>query len=444
MQSAKIADVIIFTARKELAKMATDHLKIKGVSSIFVYENVDDTNDALVSRQKALLIIDWQMTPEKVVKVLSFNRKRHPEQLRPILLISDEITDQIVVTSAEYSVTQIFAEELTFKNLSARLASLIMVDAMPSDIKKVLNQVADARKVEDWKLSLSLLQKCLAKNPTNQRLKCEAAESLLYMGDYDNALKILEPFRKGKPPYLRGQHMLSRCLLKLGKADEAQEILTATMLFNPYDSERIVDLGRALFQLERYQEASDQFESALRIDGKNQGALLGKGKCSLLDGDVNDALVILKEITSPVEMASIFNTCAIITMRNGKHDAGMDLYRTALKAIGSNNVLQARLFFNMGIGYRRQNQKEKAKACYDNAVKLDPKFAKAKEHIDQMNAPASPLAPTQGLDIRANLDTKQKDTPAMQNPAAVPDFTADLKSLLNNDLEEESIFDSVS
>ena len=89
MQSAKIADVIIFTARKELAKMATDHLKIKGVSSIFVYENVSDTTDALVSRQKALLIIDWQMTPEKVVKVLSFNRKRHPEQLRPILLISD-------------------------------------------------------------------------------------------------------------------------------------------------------------------------------------------------------------------------------------------------------------------------------------------------------------------------------------------------------------------
>jgi tetratricopeptide (TPR) repeat protein len=444
MRSAKIADVIIFTARKELAKMATDHLKMKGVSSLFDYETVDETKDALASYQKALLIIDWQIGDENVVKVLAYNRKRHPDQLRPILLISDEITDQIVVTAAEYSVTQIFAEELTPKKLGARLASLIMVDALPSDIKNVLNQVAEARKVEDWKKSLALLQKALAKNPTNQRLKCEAAESLLYMGDYDNALKILEPFRAGKPPYLRGQHMLSRCLLKLGKAEEAQKILSSTMLFNPFDTDRIVDLGRALFQLERFQEASAQFDAALKIDGKHQGALLGKSKCSLLDGDVNDALIILKEITSPVEMASVFNTCAVITMRKGKHEAGMDLYRTALKAIGSNSELQARLFFNMGIGYHRQNQKEKAKACYDNAIKLDPKFAKAKEHIEQMAAPAATAQKTPGLDIHARLDVPEKNKTDMQNPAAMPDFTADLQSLLGSDLEEESIFDSVS
>ena len=110
MQSSKIADVIIFTARKDLATMATDHLKMKGVSSIFVYDKVDDTTDALANYQKALLIVDWQNDPTKVVKVLAFNRKRHPDQLRPILLISDQINDQLIVTAAEYSVTQIFAE----------------------------------------------------------------------------------------------------------------------------------------------------------------------------------------------------------------------------------------------------------------------------------------------------------------------------------------------
>ncbi len=420
MQSGKIADVIIFTAREDLATMATAHLKMKGVSSIFVYDNVDDTEDSLANHKKALLIIDWQIDAEKVVQVLLFNRKRHPDQLRPILLIVDKISEQIVVTATEYAVTQIFAEELTFKNLGARLTSLIMLDSLPSDIKKVLSQVADARKVEDWKLSLVLLQKCLAKNPTNQLLKCEAGESLLYMGDYDNALKILEPFRRGKPPYLRGQHMLSRCLLKLGKAEEAQQILSATMLFNPFDCDRLVDLGRALFQLERFQEAGVQFETALKIDGKHQGALLGKSKCSLLDGHVNDALIILKEITSPEELASIFNTCAVITIRKGKHEAGMDLYRAALKAVGTNTVLQARLFFNMGLGYRRLNLKEKAKACYENAVKLDPKFVKAKDHLEQMNPPADP-----DLEIQ------------IQNPAAAADFTADPKSLLNADLEDE-------
>lgn len=199
MRSGKIADVVIYTQRQDLARIATDHLKMKGIISIVDHNSTEDTLDSLIRFKKGLLIIDWHVGEKEVVKVLSFNRKRHPDQLRPILLIVDKVSDQIMATAAEYSVTQIFSEEPTLKNLGARLTSLIMVEALPSDIKKVLNEVEEARKIEDWKLSLSKLQKALAKHPNNQRLKCEAAESLIYMEDYDNAMKILEPFKNAKP-----------------------------------------------------------------------------------------------------------------------------------------------------------------------------------------------------------------------------------------------------
>lgn len=433
MRSGKIADVIIFSQRSVLSRIATDHLKMKGISSIVDHDNAADTQDSLTRFQKGLLIIDWNVGDQEVVKVLSFNRKRHPDQMRPILLIVDKVSDQIIATAAEYSVTQIFSEEPTLKNLGARLTSLIMVDALPSDIKKVLNEVEEARKIEDWKLSLVKLQKALAKHPNNQRLKCEAAESLIYMKDYDNALKILEPFKSGKPPYLRGMHMLGRCLLKLGRADEAQSVLSTTMLFNPHDTDRLVELGRALFQLDRYQEANNQFDAALAIESNNHDALIGKSQVAMMDGDANDALAILQEVSTPLEMASIFNTCAVLTMRKGKHDAGMGLYRTAMKAIGNNSKLQARLYFNMGIGYRRRGQKEKAKSCYETALKLDPKFKKAHEHIEQLS---SPPPETVGKDFNPGLQQKDEAAIPPQNPNSMPDFTADLKSLLDDDLDE--------
>lgn len=438
MNSAKIANVIIFTPRKDLSRIAIDHLKMKGVSSITEHDASDEAIDSLARLPNALLIIDWQAGEKEVARVLSFNRKRHPDRLRPILLIAEKVSDQIVATAAEYSVTQIFTEELNMKTLGARLTSMIMVEAAPNDVKRVLNEVAEARKVEDWKLSLTILQKALAKHPNNQRLKCEIAETLMYMGEYENAYKILEGINKTKPPYLRGQHMLSRCLLKLGRPEEAHDILQSTMLLNPFDTERLVDLGRALFQLERFQEANTHFERALDIDGKNRDALLGKSECTLMDGDVNDALSILREVSTPVEMASIFNTCAVMTIRKGKHEAGMGLYQTAMKAIGGNQKLQARLFFNMGIGYRRIGQKDKAIACYENSIKLDPKFEKAQEHIVQMqNAPAPHPKQTE-----ASLTPSGK-RPEQDSPATIPDFTADLKSLLDEDLEE-SIFHSTA
>jgi tetratricopeptide (TPR) repeat protein len=449
MHSAKIANVIIFTPRKDLAKLATDHLKMKGVSNIAEHSTATETIDSLTRFPKGLLIIDWQAGEMEVAKVLSFNRKRHPDELRPMLLVADKISDQIVATAAEYSVSQIYTEGLNLKALGARLTSLIMVETAPNDVKRVLNDVAEARKVEDWKKSLALLQKALTKHPNNLRLKCEVAESLMYMDQLENALKVLEGMSKTRPPYLRGHHMLARCLLKLGRPEEAHDILQSTMLLNPFDSDRLVDFGRVLFQMERFQEANAQFEAALRIDEKNRDALLGKSQCSLMDGDVNDALAIIQEVSTPLEMASIFNTCAVMTIRKGKHEAGMGLYRTAMKAIGTNQKLQARLFFNMGIGYRRSGQKEKAKACYENAVKLDPKFTKAQEHIEHMNAPQAAPAPTaKSGDIAepgiqpSLMPAKAPETAPPQNPG-LPDFMADLESLLEDDLEE-SIYNAVS
>ena len=57
----------------------------------------------------------------------------------------------------------------------------------------------------------------------------------------------------------------------------------------------------------------------------------------------------------------------------------------------------------------------------------------------------APAMQTSNLAIQQKPDSKDKDKNKLdvQNPASVPDFTADLQSLLDNDLEEESIYDSV-
>lgn len=439
MVSTALADVIIYSRRPDVIKAASEHLKMKGVSNILIPATPDEAVEALGRVPKALLVIDWELGQDIVARVLGVNRRRFAADSRPIMLIAGQVEDKVIATAAEYQVTQIFTEAITLKNLGSRLTNLIIAENAPSDMKRTMTAVAEARKDGNHREALNQLQKALQKNPTHIRLKCEAAETLMALGEWDKAFALLSGLERIQPPNLRAIHLLGRCLMKQGKMAEAVRTLESASLFNPKDAERLVDIGNAFLQMDRIPEAESHFLAAAGIDPEFKPAKIGRGTTKLMDGQVNDALSILREVASDLELASLFNTTAILNARRGRHEAGMSLYQSGLKALGKDERLQARLYFNMGIGYRRWGKSEKAVACFEMATKLDPQFAKAKQSLAEAR---SGTAPKQ----RPQPREKQAAEAPKQERAAVGSTLIDLGAMDqpfdDDDLFEESLFDT--
>lgn len=435
MRSSIISDVIILSSREEVVKSASDHLKMKGVNNLSQPDSAEECIEALARFPKALLILDWEVGAKEAVKVLQVNRKKYAITGRPLLLIASKVSESLVATAAEYAVGQIFTEAPTMKNLGARLANLILAEGMADDVRATLVDVGEKRAEGDLKGSLQALQKALAKHPTNLRLKCEAGETLLAMNEAEKALALLEGMDKTKPPYLRGMHLYGRALMKLGRFPDALKIMEQASLFNPHDTERLVDIGQAMLNMDEAEDAESSFEAALEIDPEMREAKIGRGEVQLMEGHVNEALAILKEVAGDLEMASVFNTCAVLNMRHGRHESGMSLYQAALKSLGKDQRLSARLYFNMGIGYRRWGKKEKALACFGEAQKLDPKFKKVAAQIEAIkNPPPAAVKP----DAKSPAPDVQAAFAAMEETGigSLMNLGSDLSSLLDEDLEE--------
>jgi tetratricopeptide (TPR) repeat protein len=166
----------------------------------------------------------------------------------------------------------------------------------------------------------------------------------------------------------------------MGNHDKAIELLERAKLINPHNVDRLIDLGHAFINADQLEAANAQFEEALGLDGDRKEAKEGKGQVMLMNGDVNEALTLLKSVSGPRELASIFNTSAVLSIRAGRFDQGMQLYRSALAALGRNDKIAARLLFNMGMGYERMHKAEKALTCYTKSLELDPMYAKAARH----------------------------------------------------------------
>ena len=439
MQSARISDVIILSSSAELIKGASDHLKAKGANNITVHARLDEAKEALTRFPRALLIADWDLGAAVVVPLLATNYSSKTGPLRPVLLAATHVSEALIAAAAEYSVSQIYADERSVKNLGPRLTALIMIEALSDDVKDGLAQAKEWNINGDSKRGLPLLLDLLKKHPQNLRLKAETADLLIQLGQPEEGLKLLSGMERAKPPYPRGVHLMGRALMRLGKFEEALKALETANLLNPHDTSRLVEIGLAYLQADNPQQAEVRFDAALSLDPDVREAKLGKSQCRLMEGDINEALEILREISGDVEKASIFNTCAVINIRQGRLQDALKLYAAALKAIPNALPVQARICFNIGLAYRRSGDKAHAKQAFEKSLALDPTFSKSKA---QLAALSPELAP-----VKAAVPPGQKSHPQIPQPFAPKsmdsvfapisaDSSQEIDAMLEEDLEQ--------
>jgi tetratricopeptide (TPR) repeat protein len=252
--------------------------------------------------------------------------------------------------------------------------------------------------------------------PGQERVATELAENLIHEGVWDKALEILKPFSDRDPPSIRALHLAGRCLMARGDYGAATQLLGRAKILNPHNVDRLLDLGNAFLRDDQVDLALANFSEAAAIEPDNKDATVGKGQCLLMNGEVNEGLALLKAVSGPREMASIFNSAAVLTIRAERYDKGMALYKSALAALGKDDRIASRLMFNMGLGYKRWSKLDKAMACFQRSLELDPGYAKAQKHRDALaksgvtpaKAP-SPARPHEGVFAEEELAPRGRE-----------------------------------
>jgi len=443
MQTSNVADVIIFTKNDALKKRISDHAKMKGVSNIVQCSTAAEAIDAVKRFAKGFLVIDWSADVQQCTRILTANRQVPDGTTRPMLIISADVNENLVTTAAEYGVSQIFFENDNPKELTNKISQLMVTANLSNDYKTTMQAVVKLRSKGKNQEALSKLLALYKKTPNDLRVTSELGDCLMAVGNWEQAAQVLNPMKETKPPYLRGIHLYGRCLMHQGNLKEAYAILKSANFFNPNDSERLCDLGNVLMQMDKLKEASSHFEKALEINPEYQEAQKGLSQVKLLSGQVNDALAMMKNITNQREMASMFNISAVMSMRQGRFESGLKLYMAAVKTLGNNKKIHSRLLFNMGVGYRRWQKPDLAKACFEEALVLDPTYEKAQKHKDiveglDVSDIASPNETQEITDKEMAAVTKLNDQLSDEDIKSM-DFDINYGDLDDEDINEDDL-----
>ena len=354
-------------------------------SDILNVRNSNEYQDAVDAAGPVFfLAVDWQIGPDLVLEILEKNRRVHKLESRPTFLFAAKLDENVIAVAAEYYVNKVHTGTITGETIRTDVVQLVKEAKDLSQMRQLLIQVETCRTTGDWVGATQVLGQLHSRFPDNMRIMVELAENHLEMDEWKNAETFLSVVVEKEPQYARARHLLARCFLKRGDMEEAIECLKDAQLISPYNVNRLVEMGGLFLEMSKPHDAKKTFDQILKIAPKSKNGVSGKASSMLVLGEVNEALGILRESASTRELAAVFNTTAIMAINKGNYEAGMNLYQIAKDAIGDRPKVQARLMYNMGIGYYKWKRSEESMKCFQQALKFDPTFDDAAYNVQVM------------------------------------------------------------
>jgi tetratricopeptide (TPR) repeat protein len=406
----QLTSPIVHTPRAELRELVRSELKALGVRDILIPQSSDNCIELLVKHGDAILVLDWELGDADVNSILSAAKGHHRVETRPIFLVVPEHSAHFIGVATDYGVSQLHAGPVSRLGIKESLVAMIEEDDATRELRDTLIKVAECRARGDWRVATEVLSDLYEKMNGSERIALELADNLIHEEQWDAVVAVLAPIARKDPPNVRALHLFGRALMRKGDFEAAIALLERAKIINPLNVDRLIDLGNAFLSNGQVDEAMEEFKEAKALDPENKEASVGESKCLLMNGEVNEALMLLKTISGPREMASIFNTAAVLSMRGEKFEKAMSLYKSALAALGKDRPLAARLHFNVGLGYRRWQKFDKAIAHLKKSLELDPTYEKAKAQLDKVQKLlAGAPGPTAAMRAAAGAGGKQKD-----------------------------------
>ena len=386
------SSAIILTKRPEIRDVVRQALKGKGMKADNIFPVMDDKEclKKLGEMEYGLLILDWEFAPDKVQLILNSNRKEHRLESHLVFLIAAHDEEAIVKVAQEYYVNYIAVGEISTDTIRDQIKGLMKDFKGTGPLRKMLLAIDACRKNGDHTNALEMLEKLNSKQPDHERIGIELAEAYIHEDRWNLAEDILRTLLSAEDVSPRVKHLFARCRLKAGDPSTAIASLKGAQLLSPYNVERLLEMGNLFLKLDRLDDAESSFAEILDFAPNSKQAVFGLSTTKLLMGEVNDALQILNGVANPRELSAIFNTAAILAIKQQRFDAGFALYQKALQLLAKKPKLVARILYNLGIGYVKQGRNDKGLKCFEKAVEQDPAYQDAVYNVKVLKtAPAS-------------------------------------------------------
>ncbi|MCC7535723.1 MAG: tetratricopeptide repeat protein [Deltaproteobacteria bacterium] len=331
--------------------------------AVFVHLRAENGADDAIARAEALLATPIERAPEvdrlpaaSAVAALEEARALRPDHVR---------------TEGLYHLARSLVD--------LQRGDLILADGEATSARHRLGEtpllqivraaIAFAR--TDARTASDLLAKVLRRDPRNARARSLAADVELGRRAPVLALEHLDVLVREHPTLASAHHRRGLALLALDRLPDAELALRRAARLDGRSAAPWIDLGQALRQRGRTEDALAAFDIALRRDAQDPEALLGRGLCRAALGDENAAADFRRAAALAPNDAEPLLALGDLQVGLGDPHAAVRTYRDAI----ARESADAASWLKLGNALVRAGREAEAEPAYREAIQRAPDLA---------------------------------------------------------------------
>jgi tetratricopeptide (TPR) repeat protein len=326
-----------------------------------------------------LICLDWKLPGLSGLALFNRLRTNKSYASTPIMVISGFLQKADFKILSEYSCSALLEKPFARPQFETYFNKLLDLkrwrDEAVTSIREVM---ADFDK--DPKKAMKRLREVIEKSPEPMQQVVNAARAMRAKGLYEDAEAVLRQALEKDPKAVGALTELGKVLHLMKRHRDAARALQAANFISSDNMERLLLLGEVRLHNLEPLAARKHFEDALGIDPGNAKAKAGVLSAENMEAFSGDPS--LKNV--PQSFASLLNIIAISKVRSGKLNEGVAQYKAALNFLHENQTI-ARVFFNLGLAYLREQQIDQAKQWFaKSAEKGGTLFDKAGHYVRKL------------------------------------------------------------
>jgi protein O-mannosyl-transferase len=224
-----------------------------------------------------------------------------------------------------------------------------------------------------WRDTISLFTHTAAVTTDNYLAYSVLGTRFAQKGDLDRARSEIEKAMKFNVNEIDVLYNIAKVLTVLGRTDEAIEYYGRILATTTGDADTYIALAAMETERGNFARAADIYRKGLGFNPEN-GDLHGRlGSLLLQTGLVDEAI---KELETAVKLkadSAIYGNLGMALLSKGQQERAKECYEKAIKI----NPANAQAHYNLGNIFLAQDLPAKAVSEYEMAIKAKPNYAKA-------------------------------------------------------------------
>jgi len=387
-------NVLVVDDMPAIRRMLYQMLQLLGVQGdILEAGDGQEAWEVLQERPFDLVVCDINMPRMNGLDLLRLLRASPHYQTTPFLMISGEVSEDIVAASAESEVDGYLLKPFKIDSLEEHLRAIIKNRYRPSRgeslFRKANELLLSGRAPEALAVLEELTQPPFRKQAKVLNLMGECHRSLGSQGEaahcFSEALDL-------NPKFLRAYQNLAGVMESQGNLAAAQGYLEEARSLSPLNPERLYKLGQLCLKTGDTDDAKQYLEESWRIGQYVPAGRHSEMAETFLAAGLEHVAeeLFLQAIDDTPQDVHLYNRLGVALRRQQKHERALECYQQALKI----NPKNEKVHFNLGVLYLDLGEKDKAQEAFEMALQLRPNFNEAhtflQRHFPQAELPASP------------------------------------------------------